>query len=104
MTEALSAAPATQVIVMTAGQLRELATEIAREAVAALSAQPAPRAEARREYVYGIRGIRNLFDVSHSTAQHYKNTFLRPAVTQRGRKIAVDVEMARRLFDEHNRQ
>lgn len=56
--------------------------------------------EKPKRYVYGIRGIRELFNVSHPTALKYKNTFLKPAVVQRGRKIIVDAEKAMELFNE----
>ena len=51
--------------------------------------------------VYGIRGIERLFNVSHRTAQTYKNSFLKPAVSQNGRKIVVDRDLALKLFAEH---
>lgn len=51
-------------------------------------------------YVYGLRGIQQLFGVSHKTAQEYKDTFLRPAVMQNGRKIVVDADLAMELFNE----
>lgn len=54
-------------------------------------------------YVYGLKGIRQLFGVSHATAQRYKDTFLKPAVRQNGRKIVIDVAKALELFDEHNK-
>ncbi len=50
-------------------------------------------------YVYGLRGIQQLFGVSHKTAQEYKDTFLRPAVMQNGRKIVVDADYALELFN-----
>lgn len=52
-----------------------------------------------REFVYGLRGIASLFNVSMPTAQIYKNTWLKPAVSQRGRIIKVDKELALELFD-----
>lgn len=55
-------------------------------------------------FVYGLKGIRQLFNVCHSTAQRYKDTFLRPAVKQSGRKIVVDVAKALELFDEYNKR
>ncbi len=55
-------------------------------------------------YVYGLRGIRDLFGVSHDTAQRYKNTFLRPAVRQNGRKILVDRARALELFDKYKQR
>ena len=50
-------------------------------------------------YVYGLRGIQQLFGVSHKTAQEYKDTFLRAAVMQSGRKIVVDTDLAMELFN-----
>lgn len=49
-------------------------------------------------YVYGLRGIQELFNVSHKTAQLYKNGILRDACYQYGRKILVDVDKAIFLF------
>ncbi len=57
------------------------------------SKEPEPK-----KYVYGLRGIQKLFGVSHATAQAYKNSFLRDACSQRGRKILVDAEKALELF------
>ena len=68
------------------------------------SAPEAPIAPARdytQGYAYGLKGIRKLFGVSHATAQRYKDTFLKPAVRQNGRKIVVDVAKALELFDKH---
>lgn len=56
---------------------------------------------ANTNLVYGIRGIEQLFHVSHKTAQAYKDTFLKPAVCQNGRKIVVDRDLALKLFAEH---
>lgn len=50
-------------------------------------------------FVYGLKGIRDLFGVSTSTAQEYKNTWLAPAVQQRGKKIIVNVSQALKLFN-----
>lgn len=94
---------ANQVVVLTVEQLKEFATEVVREVLSFQHAETACIAT-ESDVVYGLRGIRDLFNVSHATAQRYKNTFLQPAISQRGRKITVDVDMARRLFDEHNKQ
>lgn len=64
---------------------------------------PAPPADYTQGYVYGLKGIRQLFGVSHATAQRYKDSFLKPAVSQRGRKIVVDKAKALELFDEYNK-
>lgn len=50
-------------------------------------------------YVYGLRGVRELFKVSHATAQRYKDTIIKDAVSQQGRKIIVDAEKAMELFN-----
>ena len=49
-------------------------------------------------YVYGLQGIRDIFGCSHATAQRDKNTFLKDAIIQNGRKIVIDVDKAMRLF------
>lgn len=54
---------------------------------------------AEKKYVYGLKGIRDLFKVSHATAQKYKDTILKDAITQHGRKIITDVEKALELFN-----
>ena len=48
--------------------------------------------------LYGIKGIEDHFDVCHKTAWEWKESWLKPAVKQRGRKIVVDVEYAMKLF------
>jgi hypothetical protein len=60
-------------------------------------------ADYTKGYVYGLKGIRRLFNVSHATAQRYKDTFLKPAVRQNGRKIVVDAAKALELFNEYNK-
>jgi predicted site-specific integrase-resolvase len=50
------------------------------------------------EYAYGLRGIRDEFNVSHATAQKYKDGILKDAVMQNGRKIILDEKKARELF------
>jgi predicted site-specific integrase-resolvase len=47
-----------------------------------------------------LRGIRNLFSVSHATAQRYKDGIIKDAVSQNGRKIIVDREKALELFQQ----
>ena len=58
-----------------------------------------PRAEVKQgRQVYGLRGIQDLFHVSHKTAQKYKDGILKPAVRQNGRKIITDADYAMELF------
>lgn len=58
------------------------------------------KVEPPHHFKYGLKAIEELFGVSHATAQTYKNTFLAPAVQQHNKTIIVDVETARKLFDE----
>lgn len=60
------------------------------------SARPRPTGR----LVYGLRGIQDLFNCSHKTAQHYKDHVIMEAVTQNGRKIVVDADLALQLFKE----
>ena len=53
--------------------------------------------------VYGLRGIRELFNVSHKTAYEWKSTWLAPAVMQNGRKIVTDADYVLKLFDNHKK-
>lgn len=91
-----------QIVVMTPEQLREFVAEAARAALDAGNAHTDEETAPGKRYVYGLRGIRDLFNVSHPTAQKYKNTFLAPAIMQRGRKIIIDVAKAMELYN--NRQ
>lgn len=50
--------------------------------------------------VYGLKGICELFNVSHLTAQRYKDGIIKEAVKQCGRKIVVDADLALKLFNE----
>lgn len=57
-----------------------------------------------KRYVYGLRGIQGLFNVSHATAQKYKDGILKDAVYQSGRTIVVDADKALELFNIRNWQ
>ena len=49
-------------------------------------------------FVYGLKGLANLFGCSISTAQKIKNSgVIDRAITQVGRKITVDAELAKEL-------
>lgn len=65
-----------------------------------IATKPDQRAEDYPKYVKGLKGIRQLFNVSHATAQKYKDTILKDAVSQQGRVIITDVEKAFKLFNE----
>ena len=53
------------------------------------------------KYVYGLKGIAQLFGCSTSTAQRIKSSgVIDPAIRQRNRRIIVDTQTALRLFDD----
>lgn len=81
---------------LTVGNLKQLITDLVREQK--VDAIPLVT-QAGRRYVYGLKGIQDLFGVCHLTAQRYKDGFLAPACMQNGRKIVVDVELAIELFN-----
>ena len=60
--------------------------------------QPQPITDTERKYVYGILGISKLFGCSLPTANRIKKSGkIDKAITQIGRKIIVDVELALEL-------
>jgi len=81
----------TPIAFLTVGQLLEL-LDMERKK------QPVAGPKETKKLVYGLRGIRNLFGVSHATAYRYKETIINEAVSQQGRKIVVDVDKALELF------
>jgi len=87
----------TPLISLTAGEFRQVLRDALlppqRQEPATGTSDPTPR-----RYVYGITGIAQLLGVSKPTAQRYKETFLKPAVMQRGRKLITDADMAVNLF------
>ena len=61
-------------------------------------AQPQPVTDTERKYVYGIHGIAKLFGCSLPTANRIKKSGkIDKAITQIGRKIIVDAELALEL-------
>ena len=61
-------------------------------------AQPRPITDTERKYEYGILGIAKLFGCSLPTANRIKKSGkIDKAITQIGRKIIVDVELALEL-------
>lgn len=90
-----------QVIVFTPELLKEYAFTVIEEYEKRKSEEQNQETYDPNEVVYGMRGIRDLFNISHKTAWIYKNTFLKPAITQRGRKIITNVALARKLFNDN---
>ena len=67
-------------------------------------AQKAQQQEAAksRNYVYGLKGIEQLFNCSTTTAWRIKNSeWIKPAISQVGRKIVVDADLALELAHEN---
>jgi len=88
----------TPIAALTVGNLKQLITDLVREQKA--DAIP-PVTQAGKRFVYGLKGIQDLFGVCHLTAQRYKDGFLAPACMQNGRKIVVDVDLAIELFNSY---
>lgn len=78
---------------LTVADLREIIRENQPEQ------KPAARQSSGR-LVYGLKGIADLFGVSHLTAQRYKDGLIKEAVRQNGRKIVTDADYALELFNE----
>ena len=83
----------TFIATMTVGDLKELIKDLNAET------KEKPKRSTGR-LVYGLRGIRNLFNCSHKTAQYYKDHVINEAVCQNGRKIVVDADLALELFNQ----
>lgn len=91
--------PETPLVQMTAGQLAEYLNALAQGAQQGAGSQAAGTAQPRR-FVYGLKGIMELFNVSNVTAQRYKRGIIKAAVSQQGKIIVVDAEKALQLFKE----
>lgn len=81
----------TPIVMLTVGQFEELFLQKQNE----VTTEP----DNKKRYVYGIKGIAQLFGCSIPTAQRYKDSFLKPAISQRGRIIVTDAEKAIELFN-----
>lgn len=90
--------PDTPLATMTLGQLAAFLEGRPRTIGAAIAQAPAPTPA--RRYVYGLKGIMDLFKVSNVTAQRYKRGIIKEAVSQNGRVIVVDADKALELFKE----
>ena len=71
---------------------------LSRHASGQAETQPQPVTDTSRKYVYGILGIAKLFGCSLPTANRIKKSGkIDKAITQIGRKIIVDAELALEL-------
>ncbi len=57
-----------------------------------------------KHLIYGLDGICQLFHCKESRAQKLKNTIIKDAVSQDGRTIVVDADLAIELFEKHSRK
>ena len=58
-----------------------------------------------KNLVYGLDGIKQLFGCSTTTAWRIKNSeWIRPAISQVGRKIVVDADLALELANENTQR
>ena len=81
---------------MTSGEFMEFLKEGLNRTVA--TEPVSPLANTHKEYVYGIAGIAKLFGCSIPTANRIKKSGkIDQAITQIGRKIIVDAELALEL-------
>ena len=59
----------------------------------------------QKHLVYGLEGIKTLFGCSTTTAWRIKNSeWIRPAISQVGRKIVVDADLALELANENTQR
>ena len=90
----------TPIAMLTVGQLRSVLDSSLKER----TVKPEETdITAPKRYVHGIVGIKNLFNVSYPTAYKMKQTILRPAISQQGRVILTDVDLALKIFKEHEK-
>lgn len=85
---------------MTAGEFLDLLKECFKSDTPQMESQPiAPKKEKR--FVHGIQGIAGLFNCSLATANRIKSSGkIDEAITQVGRKIVVDADLALELARE----
>lgn len=87
------------VVTLTTAELKTMIEEVVRAAAPkTASSDEATVNNPEKRFVYGLRGIANLFGVTTRTALTWKDSFLAEAVTQRGRTIVTDVDKAMSLF------
>lgn len=91
----------TPIAMLTVGQLKEVLNQAHNGNL--IPVEVREQADPAKRYVYGLGGIRRLFGVSHTTAQRYKDTFLKEAERQNGKKIVVDADKALELFNKQGK-
>ena len=97
----------TFIVQLTIGELIEILKEafpILEQNLTSVEKKPETSQPFNGRLVYGLRGIQELFNVSHKTAYEWKSTWLAPAVRQCGRKIVTDADYAFKLFGEREKE
>lgn len=78
----------TRIIDLTVGELKTLLASV----------MPTPTVQKQKKFVYGLDGLAKLFGCSKSAAYELKRSGkIDKAITQQGRKIVVDSELALQL-------
>ena len=88
----------TPIAMLTVGQLKSVLNNSLeeRETVKQEVSSPTPK-----RYEHGIAGIKRIFNCSYPTAHKLKEGIIKPAISQQGRVIVVDVDLALQLFKAH---
>lgn len=90
----------TPIAMLTVGQLRSVLTSSFE--VRETEKKEAVTSDGSKRYEYGIAGIKRLFNCSYPTAHKLKEGIIKPAISQQGRVILIDVDLAIKLFKEHD--
>jgi hypothetical protein len=85
----------TPITFLTVKQLKEIINETQKN-----TESTHVQADAADEYVYGMRGLRDLFKCSHTKAWKLKMSVLKPAIIQHGRKFQISKKTALKLVAE----
>ena len=88
----------TPIAMLTVGQLRTVLNSSLEERDANKKDIPEP---SPKRYEHGISGIRRIFNCSYPTAHKLKEGIIKPAISQQGRVIVVDVDLALQRFKAH---
>ena len=90
----------TRLIDLTVGELKELFESL----VPKITPMVLTQSKSEKRLVYGLKGIKELFHVSDSTARKLMNGPILEAVAQSGRTIVVDADMALMLFKNYEKK
>lgn len=90
--------PNTRIIDLTVAQLAEVIDKAVEESLRRRSNQETPS-----RFVYGIKGIAEIFGVSERQARYIKSSgVISKAIRQQGRTIVTDASLALQLFGKHS--